>query len=47
MIAKVKLCLKLGSILQATGRAKNHVHYDEILRFDAELREIKDELPRT
>ncbi len=45
MIAKVRLCLKLGSILQATGRAKNHVHYDDILRFDAELREIREELP--
>ncbi|KAH8883974.1 hypothetical protein GQ53DRAFT_662698 [Thozetella sp. PMI_491] len=45
MIAKVKLCLKLGVILQATGRAKNHVHYDDILRFDAELRDIREELP--
>ena len=45
MIAKVKLCLELGNILQATGRVKNHVHYDEILRFDAKLREIKAELP--
>src|SRR5690242_16026138 len=45
MIAKVKLCLELGNILQATGRVKNQVHYDEILRFDAKLREIKAELP--
>jgi hypothetical protein len=45
MISKIRLCLELGNILQATGRAKNQVHYDEILRFDARLREIKEELP--
>ena len=45
MISKVKLCLELGSILQATGRVRDHVHYDEILRFDAKLRGIKAELP--
>lgn len=45
IISKVKLCIELGNILQATSRVKNHVHYDEILRFDARLREIKAELP--
>jgi len=45
MISKVKLCLELGNILQATSRVRNQVHYDEILRFDAKLREIKAELP--
>ena len=45
MVSKVKLCLELGNILQATTRIKNQVTYDEILRFDAELRELKAELP--
>jgi hypothetical protein len=45
MIAKVRLCLEMGNILQATTRIRNQVHYDEILRFDARLREIKAELP--
>ncbi|KAK0618606.1 fungal-specific transcription factor domain-containing protein [Bombardia bombarda] len=45
MISKVKLCMELGSILQATSRVRNQVHYDEILRFDAKLREVKSELP--
>ncbi|KAK3334773.1 fungal-specific transcription factor domain-containing protein [Neurospora tetraspora] len=45
MIAKVKLALELGNILQATGRVRNPVHYDEVLRFDAKLREIKANLP--
>ncbi|KAK1778846.1 hypothetical protein QBC45DRAFT_327518 [Copromyces sp. CBS 386.78] len=45
MIAKVKLALELGNILQATGRIRNPVHYDEVLRFDAKLREIKANLP--
>jgi len=45
MIAKVKLCLEMGNILQATGRARNQVHYDEILRYDAKLLEIKAEIP--
>jgi len=45
MIHKVKLCLELGNILQATSRIRNQVHYDEVLRFDAKLREIKAELP--
>lgn len=45
MIAKVKLCQELGNILQATSRVKDPVHYDDILRFDARLREVKEELP--
>lgn len=45
MISKVKLCLQLGIILQATGRVKNQVHYDEILRLDAKLRDVKAQLP--
>ncbi|KAK4197733.1 fungal-specific transcription factor domain-containing protein [Triangularia verruculosa] len=45
MIVKIRLCLELGNILQMTGRVKNQVHYDEILRYDSKLREIKAELP--
>lgn len=45
MIAKVKLCLELGNILQSTNRVGKQVPYDEILRFDARLRELREELP--
>lgn len=45
MIAKVKMCSELGNILQTTGRVGKQVPYDEILRFDAKLREIREELP--
>ncbi|KIH90260.1 C6 transcription factor [Sporothrix brasiliensis 5110] len=45
MIAKVKLCLELGNILQATTRVGKPVPYEEILRYDARLREIKEEIP--
>lgn len=45
MIYKVKLCLQLGTILQITSRVKNQVHYDEILRLDARLRETRAEIP--
>ncbi|KAJ4394713.1 hypothetical protein N0V93_003932 [Gnomoniopsis smithogilvyi] len=45
MIAKVKMCLELGNILQATNRVGKQVSYDEILRFDAKLRELREELP--
>jgi hypothetical protein len=45
MNAKYKLCTQLGIILQATGRVKNQVHYDEILRLDAKLRDLRTELP--
>lgn len=45
MIAKVKLCLELGNILQATNRVGKQVPYDDILKFDARLRETRQELP--
>lgn len=45
MIAKVKLCLELGNILQATTRVGKPVPYEEILRFDTRLREVKEEIP--
>ncbi|KAK4128261.1 hypothetical protein N657DRAFT_607448 [Parathielavia appendiculata] len=45
MNAKVKFSTHLGTILQATGRIKNQVHYDEILRLDAKLRDLRAELP--
>ncbi|KAL2757574.1 hypothetical protein ACRALDRAFT_2100134 [Sodiomyces alcalophilus JCM 7366] len=45
MIAKVKLCLVLGTILQSTSRVDRPIHYEETLRFDARLREIMQDLP--
>jgi hypothetical protein len=45
MIAKSRLCNELGNILQATNRVGKPVHYDEIIRFDAKLRQIMQELP--
>ncbi|KHN98543.1 uncharacterized protein MAM_03667 [Metarhizium album ARSEF 1941] len=45
MIAKARLCIELGSILQATNRVDKGVPYDEIIRFDAKLRQIMQELP--
>jgi hypothetical protein len=45
MVSKVKLCFHLGVILQATSRVKDQVHYDDILRFDAKLQDIRAELP--
>lgn len=45
MIAKSRLGLELGRILQATGAVDKHISYDEIIRFDAKLRQIKQELP--
>ncbi|KAG4294790.1 hypothetical protein FPRO06_01375 [Fusarium proliferatum] len=45
MIAKSRLCFELGNILQATGQVGKHVPYDEIIRFDAKLRQIMQELP--
>ncbi|KAJ0355094.1 hypothetical protein KNSL1_000813 [Colletotrichum chrysophilum] len=45
MIAKSKLCIEMGDILQATNRVGRQVPYDEILRFDARLRQIDQELP--
>lgn len=45
MIAKAKLCNELGNILQATNRVGRSVPYDEIIRFDAKLRQVMQELP--
>lgn len=45
MIVKVKLCLELGNILQVTSRVGKQAAYDDILRFDARLRELRDEIP--
>lgn len=45
MIAKSKLCNELGNILQVTNGIGKHVPYDEIIRFDAKLRQIMQELP--
>lgn len=45
MAYKMRLTQQLGIILQATSRVKNQVHYDEILRFDAKLRDVWAELP--
>lgn len=45
MIAKARLCIELGSILQATNRVDKGVPYDEIIRFDAKLRQVMQELP--
>ncbi|KUI56545.1 hypothetical protein VP1G_03899 [Cytospora mali] len=45
MIAKVKLSLELGNILQNVNRVGKQVSYDEILSFDARLRELRQELP--
>jgi hypothetical protein len=44
-VAKVKLCQQLRQVLRTTGRLKNQAHYDEILRLDAGLRDIKAGLP--
>lgn len=45
MIAKAKLSLELGTILQSTSRVDRPVHYEDILRFDARLRDIMQDLP--
>ncbi|EHK40638.1 hypothetical protein TRIATDRAFT_320951 [Trichoderma atroviride IMI 206040] len=45
MIAKVRLCNELGNILQATNLVGRPVSYDEIIRFDAKLRQVMQELP--
>jgi hypothetical protein len=45
MNAKAKLCFELGNILQATNKIGTHVPYDEIIRFDAKLQQIMQELP--
>lgn len=45
MIAKSRLCNELGNILQATNDIGKRVPYDEIIRYDAKLRQILQELP--
>ncbi|KAG6016272.1 hypothetical protein E4U54_001840 [Claviceps lovelessii] len=45
MIAKARLCIELGNILQAMNRVDKGVSYDEIIRFDAKVRQIMQELP--
>ncbi|KAF4122566.1 Fungal trans, partial [Geosmithia morbida] len=45
MIAKSRLCNELGNILQALNGIAKHVSYDEIIRFDARIRQIMRELP--
>ncbi|KAK7943454.1 uncharacterized protein PG986_012567 [Apiospora aurea] len=45
MIAKTKLTIEFGSILQAVTRVGKPVSYDEILGHDRKLRDIMDELP--
>lgn len=45
MIAKDRLCNELGNVLQATSRVGRNVPYDEIMRFDAKLRQVMQELP--
>lgn len=45
MIAKSRLCNELGNILQVNNGIGKHVPYDEIIRFDAKLRQIMQELP--
>ncbi|KAK0383321.1 hypothetical protein NLU13_9234 [Sarocladium strictum] len=45
MIAKARLCNEAGNVLQATHSVRRQVTYDEIIRFDAKLRQIKNDLP--
>jgi hypothetical protein len=45
LVVKVRLCQQLGIILQATGRVKNQANYDEILRLDTQLRDVRAGLP--
>lgn len=45
MIAKARLCNEAGNILQLTNGIGKHVPYDEIVRYDAKLRQIMQELP--
>jgi len=45
MIVKSRLCIELGDIVKATTKVGEPVHYDEILRFDARLREIMSDMP--
>lgn len=45
MIAKSRLCIEFGTILQAVTRVGKQVTYDEILMHDRGLRELLEELP--
>ncbi|KAI1855471.1 hypothetical protein JX266_000336 [Neoarthrinium moseri] len=45
MIAKSKLCIEFGNILQTVSRVGRQATYEEILCHDRKLREILDELP--
>ncbi|KAI1031164.1 hypothetical protein LB504_000059 [Fusarium proliferatum] len=45
IIAKVKLCRIMSDILHATNRVGGLTSYEEILRFDTELRQIYEDLP--
>jgi hypothetical protein len=44
MIAKARLCNEAGNVLHAVRGVGKHVTYDEIIRFDAKLRQIKKEI---
>ncbi|KOS20850.1 putative transcriptional regulatory protein [Escovopsis weberi] len=45
MILKSKLCFELGNILQAINRSGKGIPYEEVIRFDAKLRQIISETP--
>jgi hypothetical protein len=45
LLAKCRLSIQLGKILTATSSVGRHVTYDEILQFDAELRDIMNRVP--
>lgn len=45
LLAKCKLGLELGKILRATTTVGRHTTYDEILQFDADLRQVMAQVP--
>lgn len=45
MITKSQLIIELGNILRATSKVGGQPSYDQILQFDARLREIKRQIP--
>ncbi|KEY71623.1 hypothetical protein S7711_08091 [Stachybotrys chartarum IBT 7711] len=45
MIVKARLCIELSNLIQTVTKVGKPVHYDEIIRFDAKLRQIMQELP--
>lgn len=45
LISKSKLCNELGNILRLTNQVGRHLPYDEIIRFDAKVRQIMQEMP--